>query len=128
MQITTTRIQRPAMPSRPASQAEAGDTGTQDQVTFGHSNNSLGGAAFFGVGGAIPLVGFGTNFGIAAQAGVNDNKAASTAAGYGALANLAGTGATVLGLTFGSDITTKIGLGLLGASAAAGAYAGFVAS
>jgi hypothetical protein len=127
MQITSSRIQRPMAQTQLAPQAKS-EPGPQDQVTFGSSNNSLGGALFFGVGGAIPLVGFATNFGIGAQAGVNDAPTASAAAGFGALANLVGTGTTVLGLTFGSGLTTKIGLGLLGGSAAAGAFAGFVAS
>ena len=127
MQITSSRIQRPMGQNRPAPIAKS-EPGPQDQVTFGSSNNSLGGAAFFGVGGAIPVLGAATNFGIGIQASVNDNSSAGAAAGYGALANLLGTGTTVLGLTFGSGTAVKVGLGLLGASAAAGAYAGFVAS
>jgi hypothetical protein len=127
MQITSSRIQRPMAQSRPAPQAKS-ESAPQDQVTFSSSNNSLGGAAFFGVAGAVPLIGFATNFGIGAQAGVNDHQFASTVSGYGALANLAGTGTTALGLLFGSGTAVKVGLGLLGASAAAGAYAGFVAS
>jgi hypothetical protein len=127
MQITSSRISRPLAQNRPAPKAEAAPE-SQDQVTFGSSNNSLKGAAFFGVAGAVPLIGFATNFGIGAQAGMNDHSAASAASGYGALANLVGTGTTVLGLTFGSGTAVKVGLGLLGASAAAGAYAGFIAS
>lgn len=129
MHITSSTIQRPTAINRPAPQAQAEEASVpQDGVTLGYSNNSIGGAAFFGIGGAIPLIGFGTNFGIGAQAGVNGHKAASAAAGYGALANLAGTATTALGLIFGGETAVKVGLGMLGASGLAGAYAGFVAS
>lgn len=99
-----------------------------DSVTLGRSHNSLTGAAVFGGLGLVPVVGFMSNFGIGAQAGMNDHKAASSAAGYGALANLAGTAVTAGGLLFSNEIATKVGLGMLGFSGAAGAYAGFVAS
>jgi hypothetical protein len=129
MQITSSRIQKPAAPSKAAPQAQAqAEAAPQDQVTFGSSNNNVGGALLCGALGAVPLVGFASNFGIGIQASVNDNNTASGAAGYGALANLAGTATTVLGLTFGSDVATKVGLSMLGASGLAGAYAGFVAA
>lgn len=116
-------------PNRPAVKAATEETAVpQDQVTFSSSNNSVGGAAFFGVGGAVPLLGFMTNFGIGAQAQVNGHSTASAMAGYGALANLAGTATTALGLIFGGDVAVKVGLGMLGASGIAGACAGFVAS
>lgn len=127
MKITSSRIQQRPTQNRPAPQPKA-EPETQDQVTFGSSNNSLGGAAFFGIAGAVPLLGAATNFGIGIQGSVNDSPSAGGAGGYGAIANLVGTGTTVLGLTFQSGTAVKIGLGLLGASAAAGAYAGFVAS
>lgn len=127
MHITSSRIQTPATPKKAAPQAQA-ETAPQDQVTFGSSNNNVGGALLCGALGAVPLVGFASNFGIGMQASVNDHNTASGAAGYGALANLAGTATTVLGLTFGNDIATKVGLSMLGASGLAGAYAGFVAA
>ncbi len=129
MQITSSRIQTPAAPLKAAPQTQTqAEAAPQDQVTFGSSNNNIGGALFCGALGAVPLVGFASNFGIGAQASVNDNYGAGSVAGYGALANLAGTATTVLGLTFGSDIATKVGLSMLGASGLAGAYAGFVAA
>lgn len=100
-----------------------------DSVTFSSSsNNSIGGGAFFGGLGVIPLVGFASNFGIGAQAGFNDHSFATKAAGFGALSNLGGTVALAGGLLFGSNAVTNAGLGLLGLSGLAGAYAGFVAS
>ncbi len=100
-----------------------------DSVTFsGSSNNSLTGAAFFGGLGVIPLVGFASNFGVGAQASVNDSPGGAKAAGFGALANLGGTVALAGGLLFGSSTVTNAGFGLLGLSGLAGAYAGFVAS
>lgn len=129
MQITSSRIPKPVTPFKAAPQARSeAEAAPQDKITFGSSNNNIGGALICGALGAVPVVGFASNFGIGAQASVNDNSLAGSVAGYGALANLAGTATTVLGLTFGSEIATKVGLSMLGASGLAGAYAGFVAA
>lgn len=127
MQITTSAPFALGALRRPSANPTPITEESRDSFTLS-SNNSFGGAAFFGGAGLIPVVGFMTNFGIGAQAGVNDHSTASTAAGVGGLANLSGTAALAGGLLFGSNTVTTVGLGLLGVSGLAGAYAGFVAS
>lgn len=124
MQITNRQPQRLNRQSTKP-QANHADAGPSESVTL--SSASPGAAAIFGGLGLIPVVGAVANFGIGIQASVNDESAASTAAGYGALANLAGTAVTAGGLAFGSDTAVKVGLGMIGLSGAAGAYAGLVA-
>jgi hypothetical protein len=127
MQISSTqfqaRVSRPSVAPQQSSGAEA-NLAPSDSVSF--SVSSAGQSAVFGGLGLIPVVGFVSNFGIGAQASMNDRHTASAAAGYGALSNLAGTAVTAGGLLFGSDTATKVGLGMLGLSGLAGAYAGFV--
>ena len=127
MQISSTRTHKLSTPPRSAASTKPLEQLPGDTVTLS-SNNSVGGAAIFGGLGLVPLVGFVSDFGIGAQAGVNDAPRASKASGIGALSNLAGTAVTAGGLLFSNSLTTQIGLGLLGVSGAAGAYAGFVAS
>lgn len=128
MQITTSNPYAQGAFRRPSANLASLSEQPSDSVTFSYSNNSYGGAAFFGGAGLVPVVGFMSNFGIGAQAGFNDHSTASKAAGFGALANLGGTAALAGGLIFGSNTVTNVGLGLLGVSGLAGAYAGFVAS
>ncbi len=129
MQINTSLASAPLAARRPAAaSAPVVEQQSSDSVTLSYSNNSFKGGAAFGAMGLIPLVGVASNFGIGAQAGFNDHKAASNFAGAGVVANLAGTVTLAGGLLFGSGTATNLGLGLLGVSGLAGAVAGFVAS
>ena len=95
---------------------------------FKKVGRGIGGAVY----GAIPAVGTATNGFSALASGFTDifdpnGEGNGLAIGtLGAVSNIAGTISLLAGSLTGSQTTMNVSFGLLGASAAAGAYLGFV--
>lgn len=109
-----------AVPKAPLAAEAAPTLGGGDSFT---PSLKLPDTLFKGALGAVPLLGAGVNFLSGVQAQFNGNKSDATAAGVGALANLAGTGTLIGGAIAGNGGVIGAGLALLGVAGLATAYA-----
>lgn len=108
-----------------SNRVDANPAGPTDSVTLGgRSGDSLAGVACGGLG-AIPVAGACLHLTFGVDASVEGQKNLTRATILGGVSNLAGTALTAGGLLTGNSTATRIGLGMLGASAAAGVYVGY---
>ncbi len=96
-------------------QAPRANHAKSEASTLGYSNT--GDVLLMTGAGALPGVGAAANFMAMIGTGINNQETLSMACLGGSVANIAGTATAAVGLFTGNSTATKIGLGMLGASA-----------